>query len=71
MAAIRQAEISLFCRMVCFPKFSECARPVLMNDQDSKLRDRVLAIEFWLAALIVGGAFVVGLMSAAKQLLAP
>lgn len=42
-----------------------------MNDQDSKLRDRVLAIEFWLAALIVGGAFVVGLMSAAKQLLAP
>ncbi len=41
-----------------------------MKDRESKLRDRALAIEFWIATVITGGAFIAGLVSAIKQLLA-
>jgi len=36
--------------------------------KDPKWRDKALAIEFWIATLVVGGAFVAGLYAAAKQL---
>ena len=40
-----------------------------MNKLDPKWRDRALAIEFWIAALFVSGAFVVGLGKALRYLL--
>lgn len=40
-----------------------------MKDSDSKQRERALAIEFWIAVAITGGAFVAGLISAVRQLL--
>lgn len=36
--------------------------------KDPKWRDKALAIEFWVATVVVGGAFVAGLYAAAKQL---
>jgi hypothetical protein len=40
-----------------------------MNEPDSKLRQRALAIEYWIATFIVFGAFIVGLGQALSYLL--
>jgi hypothetical protein len=36
---------------------------------ESKWRSRALAIEFWLATLVVGGSFVAGAIAAVRTLL--
>ena len=38
--------------------------------RDSKWREKALAIEFWIATAIVGGSFVVGLLSGIRSLFA-
>ncbi|WP_283214417.1 hypothetical protein [Sphingopyxis sp. 2PD] len=36
--------------------------------KDPKWRDKALAIEFWIATLVVGGAFVAGIVGGAQSL---
>lgn len=38
--------------------------------RDSKWREKALAIEFWIATAIVGGSFLVGLVSGIRSLFA-
>lgn len=38
----------------------------LMRKRESKWRDRALAIEFWIATVVVGGSFLVGAWQALK-----
>lgn len=37
-------------------------------DQEPKWKSRALAIEFWFAALLVGGSFIAGLVGAIRSL---
>lgn len=37
--------------------------------KDPKWRDKALAIEFWMASILVAGAFVAGIVGGAKSLL--
>ena len=39
-----------------------------MQEHEPKLRDRALAIEFWMATVLVGGSFLVGAWQAIKFL---
>jgi hypothetical protein len=40
--------------------------PLIMQNRESKWRDRAVAIEFWLATAVVGGAFLAGAWQAVK-----
>ena len=40
-----------------------------MEERDSKCREKALAIEFWIAAVLVGGSFVAGVVGAVRALL--
>lgn len=40
-----------------------------MKKIDSTERDRALAIEYWIAAIFVGGSFLAGLLHALRYLL--
>lgn len=42
-----------------------------MKERDSKCREKALAIEFWIAAALVGGSFVAGAVGAVRALLGP
>jgi hypothetical protein len=42
-----------------------------MGKRSRKRRDRALAIEFWIATLLVGGSFIVGLAKALGYLFGP
>ena len=37
-------------------------------DQEPKWKSRALAIEFWFAAVLVGGSFIAGLLGAIRSL---
>ena len=37
-------------------------------DREPKWKSRALAIEFWLAAMLVGGSFIAGLVGAIQSL---